>query len=164
MLVGSPEVLAVQVMPSGEVMTRPCAMLAPPTATKRLLPKVTEFQGLDWRAVEIERLVQVMPSDDVMTRDVPVELTATNKLFPKVTEFQLFACTPTVLAVQVMPLFETITWDVPVVKALTPTKIPLPVVIELNLMATERFVQVDPSVDVITWNAALAAAMKIPLP
>ena len=84
-------------MPSGDVMT-PDDLPSLFTATKRLLPKVTEVHV---SAVAADREVQVMPSGDVMTRDAPFLLTATKRLLPKVTEYQMFA-SAAVRLVQIM--------------------------------------------------------------
>ena len=56
------------------------------TATKSPFPYVTELQSLSTAEF---RLVQLMPSVEVMTRlPLPVAETATKSPFPYVTEFQ----------------------------------------------------------------------------
>ena len=96
----------VQVMPSGEVMTVMVTLL-PLKAIKRLLQKVTDFQGR--ASKEAVRLVQVMPSGELMILDSPPGLMATNILLPKVTEYLTIRITA-VLHVHAIASGDVMTW------------------------------------------------------
>lgn len=109
----------VHVTPSGLVIMLP----EPATAANTPFPYVTEVQGLAGTL----RAVQVMPSELVITRFVPLLLTATKVPFPKVTLLQKFASVA-LRAVHVVPSARTC-WDMIATE-------------ETNVMASPRFLKI----------------------
>ena len=137
------EVRAVQVIPSGLVITRlPVPLFA--TATNRPLPYVTLLQLLS--AAEA-REVQITPSWLVITRlPVPLFATATNRPLPYVTLRQDLFGEGAARAVQVTPPSSlVITRLVPFVDTATNRPPPNVTSVQVFASAAVRVVQVTPS-------------------